>query len=131
MTNSPLRQASLAELKTQASSKTKSKAVPQLWFGRTRYLIRGHYHQAGIFDRVSVEDCKERLVAWENGEANQKGLRKMALLLSRLRDIVATTEEKTCVAVYEKGVKSALRVFISTSGKGPLPESIINKFWDT
>lgn len=122
-------QASLAELKTQVGMKNRPKVVPQLWFGRTRYLIKG-YHQGGHFDKVSVEDCRERLVAWENDEVNQNSLRKMALLISRLRDVVAATEGKACVAVYEKGVDPALRVFVSTSGKAPLPRSIIDEFWD-
>lgn len=123
-------QASVAELKSQKRFKSRPKTIPQLWFGRTRYLITG-YHQNGIFAEVKVDDLKENLVAWENQEANQNGLRKMTLLLSRLRDVVKMAEGKACVAIYEKGVDSALRVFDSTSGKRPLPDSIIDKFWKT
>ncbi|ROV91345.1 hypothetical protein VMCG_09679 [Cytospora schulzeri] len=122
-------QTSVAELKSHTINKGRPKAIPQLWFGRTRYLITG-YHQSGIFAEVKVDDLSKNLVDWENKEANQNGLRKMTLLLSRLRDVVGMTEGKDCVAIYEKGVGSALRVFVSTSGKGPLPDSIIEKFWE-
>ncbi|KAK7746283.1 hypothetical protein SLS53_002242 [Cytospora paraplurivora] len=123
-------QACVAELKSQSSPKSRTKAMPQLWFGRTQYLITG-YHNGGIFDRVKVDDLREQLVDWENKEAHQTALRKMAVLLSRLRDAVGMTAGKACVAIYEKGTKdSALQVFASTSGKGPLPASVIAKFWE-
>lgn len=118
-------QASVAELK---SSKRRPKVLPQLWFGRTRYLITGH-HEQGVFDEVKVEDVGEDLEAWENREANQDALRKMAMLLSRLRDAVGMAGAKPCVAVYVKGAQNPLRVLVSTSGKGPLPDSVIKKFW--
>lgn len=124
-------QASVAELKSICRKRSGLKKLPQLWFGRTRYLIKG-YHKQGLFNRLQVDDCREALVDWENDEANQVALQKMALLLSRLRDIVSMTHGKACVAIYEKGVeKCALRVFASRSERGPLPYSIIDKFWKT
>lgn len=122
-------QASVAELKSRTRAKNGLRALPQLWFGRTRYLITG-LHQNGTFAEVKVEDLKEDLVAWENEERNQDGLRKMVILLSQLRDAVSMVEGKACVAIHEKGVKNGvLRVFASTSGKGPLPDSVIKRFW--
>jgi hypothetical protein len=124
-------QTSVAELKSICRKRSGLKKLPQLWFGRTRYLIKG-YHKQGLFNRLQVDDCREALVAWENDEANQVALQKMALLLSRLRDIVSMTHGKACVAIYEKGVENcALRVFASRSERGPLPYSIIDKFWKT
>lgn len=122
-------QASVAELKSIFKKRSGLKKLPQLWFGRTRYLIKG-YHKQGLFNRLQVDDCREALIDWENDEANQAALQKMALLLSRLRDIVSMTHGKACVAIYEKGVENcALRVFASRSERGPLPYSIIDKFW--
>lgn len=123
-------QACVAEIKSQSSPKGRHKSLPQLWFGRTRYLITG-YHNGGIFDRVKVDDLQEQLVGWENKEAHQIALRKMVVLLSRLRDAVGMTAGKACVAIYEKGTRdSALKVLVSTSGKEPLPASVIAKFWE-
>ncbi|KUI72688.1 hypothetical protein VM1G_08220 [Cytospora mali] len=122
-------QTSVAELKTQRISRSRPKPIPQLWFGRTRYLITGS-HDNGVFGRVKVDDLRESLVDWESKEANQNGLRKLALLLSRLRDVVSLTDGKACVVIYEKGVKgSPLRVFTDTSGRKPLPDSVIDRFW--
>lgn len=124
-------QTSVTELKSCKTSKKAHRELQQLWFGRTRYLITG-YHENGMFDRVKVDDLQERLMAWENNEAHQTVLRKMVVLLSRLRDVVGMTEGKSCVAIFQKGGKDpALRVFASTSGKRPLPNSIIEKFWKT
>lgn len=125
-------QANIAELKSRKdhSSKPKPNWLPQLWFGRTRYLIAGH-HENGTFDEVHVHDLREQLQAWEKVEVNQEALQKMAVLLSRLRDIVRTNEAKSCVVICEKAVRPpVLRVHASTSGKGPLPAAVVEKFWN-
>lgn len=125
-------QASVAELKSRKDHRSKPKPdwLPQLWLGRTRYLITGH-HENGTFDDVRVHDLRDELEAWEKNEANQEALQKMAVLLSRLGDIVRTNEAKSCVALCEKAVKPyTLRIHASTSGKGPLPASVVEKFWN-
>ncbi|KAK7698130.1 hypothetical protein SLS64_012805 [Diaporthe eres] len=125
-------QASVAELKSRKdhSSKPKPNWLPQLWLGRTRYLITGH-HENGTFDDVRVHDLREELEAWEKNEVNQEALQKMAALLSRLRDTVRTNQAKSCVALCEKAVKPyTLRIHASTSRKGPLPASVVEKFWE-
>lgn len=122
-------QESVAEVKSR--TKPKPDWLPQLWLGRTRYLITGH-HKNGTFYEVNVHDLKEQLEAWEKNDVNQEALQKMAVLLSRLRDIVRANEAKPCVVLCEKAVKPpVLRIHTSTSGKGPLPTSVIEKFWST
>ncbi|KAG6368198.1 hypothetical protein INS49_002399 [Diaporthe citri] len=125
-------QASVAELKSRQDNRSNPKPgwFPQLWLGRTRYLITGH-HENGTFDDVRVQDLREELEAWEKNELNQETLQKMAVLLSRLRDTVRATEAKSCVALCEKTVRPyTLRIHASTSGKGPLPDSVVEKFWN-
>ncbi|KAI3390416.1 hypothetical protein diail_9728 [Diaporthe ilicicola] len=126
-------QAGVAELKSRKDHRPKPKAewLPQLWFGRTRYLVTGH-HDHGIFLKVHTRDLKEELEAWEKTAANQEALQKMAALLSRLRDIVRTIETKACVVICEKSVRPpTLQIHTSTSGKRALPESVVKKFWNT
>lgn len=125
-------QASVAELKSRRDHRSNPKPhwLPQLWFGRTRYLITGH-HENGTFDEVRVHDLTEELEAWEKNEVNQEALQKMAVLLSRLRDTVRANEAKSCVVLCEKAVKPpTLRIHAFTSGKGPLPASVVEKFWN-
>lgn len=124
-------QANVAELKSRKDNRTKAKWLPQLWLGRTRYLIAGH-HENGTFNEVHVHDFEEQLEAWEKNDVNQKALQKMAVLLSRLRDIVRANGAQPCVVLCEKAVKPPiLRIHASTSGKEPLPASVVEKFWNT
>lgn len=124
-------QAMVAELKSRKGHRSTPKPdwLPQLWFGRTRCLIVGR-HVNGTFDEVHVHDLGERLEAWEKIDINQMALQKMAVLISRLRDIVRANEAKSCVVIGEKAVKPpVLRVHASLSGKGPLPAAVVEKFW--
>lgn len=132
-------QTSVAELKSRTDHplqplhfrlKPSPEWLPQLWFGRTRYLVHG-LHEHGIFSQVHVHDMKEQLQVWEKREFNQQALQKMAVLLSQLRNIVRTTKDKTCVVLCEQFVKPpVLRIHASTSGKGPLPAPVMEKFWN-
>lgn len=125
-------QASVVELKSRKGHRTTPKPdwLPQLWFGRTRCLIVGR-HDNGTFNEVRVHDLGEQLEAWEKVDVNQEALQKMAVLLSRLRDIVRANEAKSCVLICEKAVKPpVLRVHASTSGRGPLPATVVEKFWN-
>lgn len=127
-------QSRIAELKGQRGHQQNANPnwLPQLWFGRMQYLIVG-YHEKGTFDGVRVyrvHDLRKRMNAWEKSDANQKALQKVAMLLSRLRDIVRATQAKSCVLISEEADKPpVLRVHESTSGKGPLPASVVEKFW--
>ena len=64
-------QSSTAELKTRAKSSSLVKFLPQLWFGRTAYLIIG-CHAIGTFQRVNITRVKHQFEDWERkrGKSN-------------------------------------------------------------
>jgi len=118
-----------AELKTQATRKPISKLMPQLWFGRTPYLISG-FHTNGTFQDISATKAKDKFEEWETRETNQTDLRKLVSLLSRLRMASESVGGKACIAICERGVKPVnLRVFLSKDRAKPLPDGVIRNFW--
>ncbi|KAJ4391093.1 hypothetical protein N0V93_004708 [Gnomoniopsis smithogilvyi] len=118
-----------AELKTRSKHLSLSQNLPQLWFGRTPFLISGS-HTKGSFHKVDVLNVDSRFEDWEKGETIQKGLQKMVSLLSELREITRRTKGGACVAVYEQSVKPhVLRFFELKQKKVPLPEHLIKEFW--
>jgi hypothetical protein len=122
-------QSSTAELKTRAKSSSLVKFLPQLWFGRTAYLIIG-CHANGTFQRVNITRVKHQFEDWERKEANQTALRKLVSLISQLRDTVKGTKAKACIAICHRGIKpAALQVFSPKQGMRPLPEDVVQKFW--
>ncbi|KAL6852637.1 hypothetical protein ACO1O0_007185 [Amphichorda felina] len=105
--------------------------LPQMWFGRNRYYIRGiRPTRYPRITRVAVKNLPEEFTRWEQQPDIQQALRKMDTLLSQLRDIVRGTEEKAGVLVYDGNAHSSLQVFAYTSGRAALPTEIIEKFWD-
>ena len=80
-----------AELKTGLSSGSRRSFPPKLWFGRTRYLIRGYCRRnsPGTLRKVVVEDWGEKLAGFETDAVNQRTLRQLAWLLERLRELVS------------------------------------------
>jgi len=122
-------QLSTGELKTPTKSSSLSKFLPQLWFGRTTYLITG-YHTNGTFESINITQVKDQFEDWERKEANQTILRKLASLISQLRETVKGTKGKACIAICERGIKpAALQLFVSKQGMKPLPEDVVQKFW--
>jgi len=122
-------QSSIAELKTRTKPSSLSKFMPQLWFGRTSYLITG-YHANGTFQKVNINQVKDQFEDWERKDANQTSLRKMVSLISQLRETVKEAKAKGCIAIYERGIKpSTLQIFVLKQGKKPLPEDVVQKFW--
>jgi hypothetical protein len=122
-------QSSTVEIKTRTKSNSLSKTMPQLWFGRTTYLITG-YHTNGTFESVNITKAEDQFEEWERKEANQTTLRKLASLISQLREAVRATKEKACIAISERGIKpAALQLFVSKQGMKPLPEDAVQKFW--
>lgn len=118
-----------AELKSGAKRASLPQTLPQLWFGRTPFLLSG-CHTNGTFHRVDVTDAGAHFAAWETDPANQDGLRKMVSLLAWLREVARTARGGACVAVCDKGVKPyVLRVFEGKHGRSALPEEMIGAFW--
>ncbi|KAI1265396.1 hypothetical protein F5Y18DRAFT_51050 [Xylariaceae sp. FL1019] len=118
-------QSTAAEIKTCGKPRRLGKFMPQLWFGRTPWLIMGHHNQ-GTFHDVEITDVKSDFAAWET--RHQAKLAKMVTLLTQLRQSVQKAGSRRCVAIYEKK-SSQLTVFESTANKGALPDDIVRKFW--
>ncbi|KAI1332929.1 hypothetical protein F5Y16DRAFT_357016 [Xylariaceae sp. FL0255] len=118
----PMPQSTAAEMKTSRQNVTKF--LPQMWFGRTPWLIRGN-HVEGTFDRVDILNIESKFQEWEI--RNQAKLRSMVTLLSQLREAVKVNGSKRCIAIYGKG--GQFEVFESTTQNNPLPDDLIRKFW--
>lgn len=122
-------QNSTGEIKSSAKRpKSKGASLAQMWFGRTPWLIRGT-HEAATYNQVLVENLSRDLREWETREDIQVALKRTSALLSRLRDLVKATGKESCVLIYAKG-QSNLCVFLSTSGQKPLPDKVVDRFWD-
>lgn len=120
----PVASTSLAELKAHKTARI-NKAVPQLWFGRTPYLITGK-HVEGTVHSVSCDHVGEKFEAWET--ANQNTLRKLVNLLKELRRIVRATEDRTAILVCQhKG--APLEIFSEKQRSKVLPSDITDRYW--
>jgi hypothetical protein len=80
--------------------------LPQLWFGRTPYLVCG-FHLDGSFTGVDTIDVSTRFQSWE--EKHQESLQKTVDLTSRLQEITVKSKGGCCVAVYNSKLKSSRR----------------------
>ncbi|TGJ62257.1 hypothetical protein EYR41_002236 [Orbilia oligospora] len=103
--------------------------IPQLWFGRTHWLIAGR-HNNGTFDGIDVSYVKpEEFIDWEI--QFQEPLRKMVTVIAQLRDIVEKNKGFHCVAIFEQKERpKVIKIYASSSpGKKPLPKSLIKHFW--
>ena len=126
--NSKCFQSSAAELKARAKSGGLLKHMPQLWFGRTRWLIIGH-HENGTVTEVKVTNAADRFVEWET--KYQVNLRMLVATLSQLREAVRKANGINCVAIYKPNTKpKTIEVFASLVSKPPLPQEMIPAFWD-
>ncbi|KAK7427012.1 hypothetical protein QQZ08_006439 [Neonectria magnoliae] len=114
-----------AEIKSIGRPKSLSEILPQLWFGRTQNLIRGH-HNDGVFHKIDVSNVGQDLRVWETQLRPQDALRKVVTLLGQLRRIAQNSEGKACVVVVQK---QFLKVFSATERKTALPEDVTEKFW--
>ena len=115
----------LAELKTvsRKSNKSPSSSTPQLWFGRTPFLIRG-YHNNGTFTSTTVTDVSASFPAWER--ANQDRLQKLVGLLRELKRVLGDGGEAVLVHETRGG---GLKVLERRNGVGALPAELVQKFW--
>ncbi|KAH6638502.1 geranylgeranyl pyrophosphate synthetase [Boeremia exigua] len=116
---------SLAELKAHKTVKI-SQAVPQLWFGRTPYLITGK-HVEGTVHSISCDQVGERFEAWER--THQSTLRKLVNLLQGLKQTVGSMEHRTAILVCRK--KGApLEIFSEKQRSHVLPLDIARQYWE-
>ncbi|KAI8723178.1 C2H2-type domain-containing protein [Fusarium sp. LHS14.1] len=123
-------QTQAAEIKSiRRNGKPLSTMLPQLWFGRTPYLVRG-YHDDGNFTMIRNENVEENLKDWEVKDQNQMALRGVVSLLGQLREVVGNSETKSCIAVCLSEKPLKLRVFSTAQKKLPLPEKVIERFWE-
>lgn len=119
-----------AELKTcEQDIKPIDFHLPQLWFGRTPWLIIG-IHILGVFHSIEVTHAKPMFATWE--QRNQDALRKLVTVLQELREAVRKNGGKSCVAVYE-GIglveERSLKVFGTATERRSLPTIMIDRFW--
>jgi hypothetical protein len=119
-------QSTVAELKT--SKKSTMSFMPQLWFGRTPYLIRG-VHNRGVFEKLVISRVSDDFQSWETDVKHQMALRKMAGLISCIRDLLVEADEHAAIMIFQKDHPGRLRLFRRTSIRPPLPDKIVQKFW--
>ncbi|KAI0112275.1 hypothetical protein GGR51DRAFT_557459 [Nemania sp. FL0031] len=120
-------QFTVAEIKTSSKDHLTRSVLPQLWFGRTPWLIIGH-HVNGTFDKVNIKNAEAEFAAWETQHQNK--LQKLVSLISQLRELVKKNGFKRCIATCEKRTRPReLKIFASTREDGALPADLIRKFW--
>ncbi|KJZ79156.1 hypothetical protein HIM_01307 [Hirsutella minnesotensis 3608] len=117
-----------AEIKTCQKREDKNTHMPQLWFGRTRWLMSGR-HTNGHFENIKIEDAGLYFEKWET--THQERLRKLVTVLEQLQQAVKKSDSGNCVVIYDgKAGSRALRVFESKVRDEPLPESYKQRFWN-
>lgn len=120
-------QSESAEIKTTAKPKGLNLYMPQLWFGRTPWLITGH-HDKGTFHKVDITNAAERFINWEDN--HQVQLKKLVAILAQFREAVQNNNGKNCIAIFDKGShKKGIVIYPSTVNQKPLPDDLISNFW--
>ncbi|KAI0466853.1 hypothetical protein F4859DRAFT_518689 [Xylaria cf. heliscus] len=123
----PMPQSTTAEIKTGRRNQSPSRSLPQLWFGRTPWLIRGS-HVEGTFHNIDITNVEAKFLTWETNY--QDDLRRMVSLLSQLRETVSNSGFKRCIATCEKPIRPLeLKIFAATREDEALPKDLIGKFW--
>lgn len=118
-------QSMAAELK--AGPRTLAECLPQLWFGRTPWLIRAR-HGGGLFHQIDIANVAKNFRDWET--KHQDALRKLVTVLSQLREGVRLAGGGRCVAIFERGSHTRMiRVFTSTKTRQVLPQQMLSTFW--
>ncbi|KXH68194.1 hypothetical protein CSAL01_11478 [Colletotrichum salicis] len=128
-TQPPMAQATAAEIKTASKPKSPSAYMPQLWFGRTPWLIVGQ-RVNGTFEQLKVTDTAALLTNWE--ERHQANLRKLVTVLALLREAVRENGGRHCVAMHEKTSETPeIKVYPSCSAKQAVPDDLRRMLWDS
>lgn len=115
----------LAEIKARKAERIND-AMPQLWFGRTPYLLVGK-HVQGRFHSTTCTQVERQFGAWE--ENNQNNLRKLVALLAELKRSVQEVEGRAAVLIYEER-GAPLQVFRVKNKTDVLPEDVIEVHWN-
>ncbi|KDN60491.1 hypothetical protein CSUB01_11571 [Colletotrichum sublineola] len=125
----PMAQATAAEIKTASKKRSLGAYLPQVWFGRTPWLIVGR-HTSGSFEELKITNIEAQFVDWES--RHQTELRMLVAVLAQLRKSVKENGGKHCVAVYEKStVSPVIRVFPSIIARKAIPDDLRRRLWDS
>ena len=121
----------LAEIKTRGpNSLQMNKLMPQLWLGRTPYLLVGmHEKGSGVFNRVEIGDAAAKLPEWE--KKNQDSLRTLSGLIAELKRISRETDDGSFIITCDHIIKPPRLKIFAPSNKGKkfnLPEEFIHMF---
>lgn len=122
----------LAEIKARGpKSLQMNKFMPQLWLGRTPYLLVGMHEKGnGVFNRVEIVDAAAKFPEWE--KQNQDPLRRLSRLIAELRRVSKETDYGSCIITCDHTIKPPrLEIFApsKTSKKFDLPEQFVHMFW--
>ncbi|KFY31780.1 hypothetical protein V493_00800 [Pseudogymnoascus sp. VKM F-4281 (FW-2241)] len=116
---------STLELKTRVFHKRIEiyEVAPQLWISQTPKLVRA-YHRRGTFPVPEVEDVAADIKTWE--ESNQRDLRKLATLISKIIAVVKGCGGNAIVKYDILGDKLVIR---KVDRKKMLPNDLYS-IWD-
>ncbi|KAK1987279.1 hypothetical protein LZ30DRAFT_580290 [Colletotrichum cereale] len=121
----PMNQSTAAEIKSATKDQAIGKRMPQLWFGRTPWLIVG-LHTEGTFGGRKITDAAAKFADWE--ARHQATLRKLVTVLGELRTAVRGSGGRHSAAVFERG-SGVMGVFELTSSKQAVPADLRQKLW--
>lgn len=115
---------STLEIKTRVAHRPLAfeDVVSQLWVSQTPKLVRA-YHTKGVFVDPVVENVTVQIKAWET--QNQKDLRKLAGLITKIREV---TKENGGKAVLKYEASADKLVFYKQGDKKMLPEDLYLKW---
>lgn len=110
--------------------RTAFRKFPQLWFGRTRYLVHGTYQQNREFVRVQVLEYDDlRMQRWE--ERHQAKLQKLVPVIQRLREVARLSRTNSCIAYCTKAARPlTIKIHEQVVKRDPFPRNmLLSRFW--
>jgi hypothetical protein len=117
----------LVEIKTRKGMVRLAETLPQLWFGRTPYLLHAT-HNDGTFVEVERINAGEMFEGWE--KQHQVELQKMVSLIGLLKEVAREAKNGACIVVCRKETRPlSIEVFESTARQAVLPEEIVKRYW--
>ncbi len=122
-TSIPVPPSQLAEIKTRKVIKM-HQLLPQLWFGRTPYLLLGKLSN-GRVQAIDTTYVEPSFSAWET--TSQDKLQKLAGLLAELKRVTHGTKSRAAILLCEEN--NALQIFEATKDVDALPQEVVEKHW--